>query len=60
MLKQHLTDAQLADMNEVARLKQLLRAKAGEYEIFGRTTEDVIKDNEIRQKVKVLEQSLKL
>lgn len=51
------TDAVLRDENEIARLKRLLKSKAEEYKIFGMTTEDSIKDSEIRQHIKVLEQS---
>ena len=54
------SDGELSDIQEVARLKRLLKSKSDEYKIFGITTYDIEKDNEIRKKIQVLEQSLKL
>lgn len=56
----HRTDAELADINEIARLEALLEARRGEYQIFGRTSEDAMKDVEIRQHINVLKLSLKV
>lgn len=54
------TDPELQDQFTIDRLEELLKAKAEEYKIFGITGEDVMRDCEIRQKIQVLKNSLRL
>lgn len=43
---------------KIERLKKLLDEKRAEYEIFGRTPEDAVKDAEIKQEIEELEAEL--
>lgn len=56
----HRTEVELSDINEITRLESLLESRRTEYEIFGITGEDAAQDIEIRNKINVLKQSLKL
>lgn len=45
---------------EISRLEKLLDEKRVEYEIFGKTNEDMEADNEIRAKIAELKEKLEL
>ena len=54
------SDTELRDINEITRLESLLESKRSEYQVFGMTGEDAVKDIEIRKHINILRQSLRL
>lgn len=55
-----MTEQQLDNMLKIKHLKELLKAKEEEYEIFGRTNEDIRDDAKIKQEINMLEKELGL
>ncbi len=49
----------MKDILEIERLKELLKGRKAEYEIFGATTRDLTKDNQIRNTIRELEYNKK-
>ncbi len=49
----------MKDTFEIERLEELLKGRKEEYEIFGATTRDLAKDNQIRNKIRELESNKK-